>query len=147
MEILRRGITGFDTHAHVDFHAFKTAVYAAAQVIDALVVATQCIEGVTPNFHQADIHYRGLEFSVICNRYFPVVAVVERPIAYLNVQPIDVPEFTNLLQNMGLAVVSTNELLRPLQESDLQTLSDSEREQARYWKPQRMVDVAFNWWD
>jgi hypothetical protein len=86
MVLLRRGITGFNTANKVDFRAFKKAVYAAAQATAADVVEATAADGVTPNFHQIDIRHVGRDLSVICNRSFPIVAFVKRPIEMSGVQ-------------------------------------------------------------
>jgi hypothetical protein len=146
MPLLRPGITGFDVACQVDYREFKKAVFTAAQAAGASVVAiTEA--GVTPSFHQADILLHGRELSVICNRTFPIVAVVQRPIEMSGVQPCDVPELAETISPFGFEVAPTSELTRPLDAGDFELLSKSDRQQAQYWEPLRVSDVVFHWWD
>ncbi len=145
--MLRRGITGFDAEAVVEFAAFKRAVYEAALATGSTVIAVVQGNEVTPNFHRADVDVRERELSVICNRNYPVVAMVERPIEMSGVRPIDLPELVEPLRQRGFEVASAAELERPLEASDLALLSPAEQNEAKYWKPRRVADVVFNWWD
>jgi hypothetical protein len=147
MPLLRRGITGFDAPSDVDFTRFKRAVYAAAQSTGASVIAATPTTGVTPNFHQTLIRFRDCELAVICNRTFPVVAFVEHPVDMAGVQPVEVPELVENFSNSGFEVASACELLRPIGPDDLQILTEAERNQAKYWKPQTVGQIVFNWWD
>lgn len=147
MPVLRRGITGFDVDRKVDFAAFKEAVHAAARSAGASLIRTVPGDGVTPNFHQADVQLGGRELSILCNRAFPIVAVVECPIVNGEMQPVDLPNLTDPMAENGYEVVFAAELARAIAPDDLQALSDSERDQAKYWKPKCIGQVVFNWWD
>jgi hypothetical protein len=148
--MLRRGITGFGADQHVEFRDFKRAVYTAARTIGGSVVASQAGDQVTPNFHLLTVamEYGDVQFCVLCNRNYPVVAIVRPPIEMSGVQPVEVPlEFVQSLRASGFEVASTIELNRAVSADDLKTLSKHEQKQATYWKPARIADVIFNWWD
>lgn len=146
MTLLRRGITGIDSEPKVDFHTFKGAVFAAAHATDSQVIATIPAE-VTPNFHLAEVSGFNRLFCVVCNRHFPVVAFVERPVTMSGIRPIDVPSFAEMMRNSGFEIADVGELERPFGPSDLELLSESERKEASYWKPKTVGQVVFNWWD
>ena len=46
-----------------------------------------------------------------------------------------------------VTVATTTELNRKLADNDLAKLDAAELEQVKYWEPQSVGDVAFNWWD
>ena len=147
MSLLRQGITGFDVQSTVDFRAFKKAVFAAAQATDATVISIVASKCVTPNFHQAELLYARREFGIICNRNFPVVAFVTTPIAMGAIQPFDFPELAAAISEFGFEVPSASELQRMVESDELEILSKGERHEVKYWKPKRIADVVFNWWD
>jgi hypothetical protein len=43
--------------------------------------------------------------------------------------------------------ISALELSRPVTEHDLVNLSPMEQAQIRYWEPDRVADLVFNYWD
>ena len=122
-------------------------MYEATRAIGASLVNAVAGEDITPNFHQADVDFRRCEFSVVCNRSFPIVAIVNRPIEMAGLQPIDVPELATALRSFNFEVASAAELQRPIVDSDLEILSKGELDQVKYWKPKRIADLVFNWWD
>ncbi len=147
MTILRRGITGFDTAEEVDVATFKKAVYHAAHKAGATVVLTIVGDSVTPNFHQTEIQIGERSIAIICNRSFPVVAFVRTPVEMDEVHPIDLVEFVDPVRDFGFDVATPVELNRPIAPSDLEVLGDRELEQVKYWKPKRIGQLVFNWWD
>lgn len=147
MPLLRRGITGFALHQAVEFQRFKQAVYAAAQRMSARVISTKIADGVTPNFHQADMQVGARKISVICSRCFPIVACVESPVTMSGIRPIDAPDVVETMLAFGFEVADSTELERAVTPEDLEVLSEEERKQLKYWKSQRIGDLVFNWWD
>lgn len=147
MPLLRRGITGFGPHPAVDFQRFKQAVYAAAQRIGASVISMRVADGVTPNFHQADMREGARQISVICSRCFPIVACVESPVTKSGIRPIDVPNVVESMHAFGFEVAESKELERDVTTEDIELLSDEERKELKYWKSKRIGDLVFNWWD
>jgi len=51
------------------------------------------------------------------------------------------------LAEAGFAAADADELNRRVEPKDLDALSPAERRQAKYWKPKRVGDIVFNWWD
>jgi len=147
MPLLRPGIAGFNTETVVAFREFKRAVYDAAYLTNAAVIATAAADGVTPNFHQADINIQDRELSILCNGNFPLVAFFERPILNSCLKPIDEPSFAKAMCESGFELASVAELQSQVELKDLALLSEAERKQAQYWKPKCVADILFNWWD
>jgi len=146
MGLIRRGITGFETVSVVDFRSFKAAVYLQVndyEPIDSTFKANK----VTPNFYEAAVRHKDSTFGVICNKSLPVIAFVELPMVIAAIQPIDVPALVQVFCTAGFEVGSALELSRDLRPSDYYLLSETERNQTKYWKPVRVCDLIFNWWD
>src|SRR4051812_38227284 len=146
MLLLRPGVTGFGAQGEVNVAVFKRAIYAASLKMGASVLAVVAAESITPNFHRADIRFGAYEFCVVCNRAVPIIAFAKRPIAP-EVQPIAVAEFADPIRSLGFEIGTAAELSRLIEMTDLQMLSDDERKQAQYWKPKRIGQIVFNWWD
>jgi len=148
MGLLQPGITGFGTSAAVPVGDFKRALYAGAKTGGATVTTVRPGEGPTPNFHQADVGLASGPLVVLCNRHVPVVAFANRidgmEIAHFVPAP---PSFAEALAESGFAAAAADELNRRVEPKDLDALSPAERRQAKYWKPKRVGDIVFNWWD
>jgi hypothetical protein len=52
-----------------------------------------------------------------------------------------------ILSAAGYQVLPAAELRQPLTSADLSDLSAHEHEQIRYWKPQTVGELLFNYWD
>jgi hypothetical protein len=148
MSLLRRGITGFDADGTVDVSFFKKAVYAAAQSTGASVVKIEAGDSVSPNFHQANVALNDQRtISILCNRTHPIVAFVECPIAIGDFKAIDAIELAEIIRKFGFEIATADELNRSIEPKDLHLLGENERNQAKYWKPRRISQLVFNWWD
>jgi hypothetical protein len=147
MTILRRGITGFGVKDTVDFSKFKKAVYRSAQASGASVLNITRPSSITPNFYQADVKVGDRLLSILCNQTFPVVAVVESPIEIDVLRPLDITKLTNPIKELRFEIAEKNELERAITTEDLAILGEDERRQAKYWKPARIGQLVFNWWD
>jgi hypothetical protein len=147
MTILRRGITGFGIIETVDFSKFKKAVYSSAQASGASVLSVTRPSFITPNFYQADIKVGERLLSILCNQTFPVVALVESPIAMDTVRPLDLTAITDPIRELGFEIAAATELDREITSEDMAVLGEDERGEAKYWKPNRISQLVFNWWD
>jgi hypothetical protein len=153
--LLRRGITGFwDATevplAFVDIPGFRGHCYEVARQIGGRVVVD-----INPNSHSVssfvvivlDTKYR--EVAALLHSHLPVIAFAATPIiAGVPLQFLDCLELARAFSNFGMyEVTSASELERPFSQDDLIDLSDAELAQVKYWKPRRIGDVAFNYWD
>jgi len=148
MRLLQTGITGFDSTTQVPAAQLKRAVYAAAQAAGAKVGEVRPAAGVTPNFHQVDVDFGSRTLVVLCNRHVPVVAFADQvdgmEIERFLGAPVD---FAATMVASGFDVGDVAELNRRVTSGDLKMLSPTEQDQAKYWKPERVGDIIFNWWD
>lgn len=56
-------------------------------------------------------------------------------------------DFVAALAECGFVIGDLAELNRRVTSDDLEMLSPAEQDQAKYWKPKRVGDIIFNWWD
>ena len=148
---LPRGVTGFirgESPTMISFRAFKTLVYQAASHLGARVDG-MTESGVTPNFHAAVITVGEEQVQVLCNATCPIFALSEpssdgcRTLVF-----IDRASIAESLVRFGAPTVLTTSCLSPhLETADLAALDQSELDQLKYWKPQTIGEVVFNWWD
>ena len=85
---------------------------------------------------------------MLCNRYAPIAAFAECVEGMQIGQFLDAPiAFLRALTEFGVVIGEAAELNRRVTKADLDVLSDAERHEAKYWKPKRVGDIIFNWWD
>ncbi|WP_419955223.1 hypothetical protein ACN6MT_06640 [Neobacillus niacini] len=105
------------------------------------------------NFYDIEVKAFHKHFHILLNEHYPYLAFAS-VVEYGKINFIDVPElkqFSSLYK-----VLSVEELNEPLvlnhdsKEGILQIENDlnrAELEQVAYWKPNRIGDVIFNYWD
>jgi len=152
MQRLPKGVTGFDApDQDVAAETFTAACQAAARQIGGRVHKVQsAYEQVTPNFHQALIAFRyGTEIvRVLCNAHYPIVAFAtpqpnERD---TRLEFRDCPELADVLR-ADYTILSRAEACAGVSNEVVAQLGAAETNQMRYWRPQRIGDVVFNYWD
>lgn len=148
MPLLTPGISGFGSTAEIGLTDFKRAVYAAAHREGAVVTAFVVHDGVTPSFHQASVTFGAESLLILCNRYRPIIAFPDRLENASVGSFISAPKlFAEVMVSFGVVVADAAELNRRLNAHDLESLSPVERQQVKYWKPKRVGDIIFHWWD
>lgn len=148
MSLLQAGITGFDSRDEVPAANLKRAVYSATQAAGAKPGEVRLADGVTPNFHQIDVEFGSRVIVLLCNRHVPVVAFADRFEGMEIERFLEAPAgFAADLADGGFEIGDVAELNRQVTSDDLKMLSLAEQNQAKYWKPKRVGDIIFNWWD
>lgn len=149
--ILPRGITGFfegrgEAPAGADPKSFARACHAAAQQWSGRVEGFETAE-VARNYHRSVLRRRGAAIAVLCNAHFPWIALAEAG----DVLPLRFVEDGDLAARiedaMPCRVMSPSSLEAPPDPESLADLSPAEFEQVRYWRPRRLGDIVFNFWD
>ena len=152
---LPKGITGF---RHVDepelpqcdTSTFRATCSDAVRKVGGFIQKGNRLRGVETNFHMTIVKLPADRVGVLMNRYYPIIAFAVPPESEDTgpQQFIDCPEIANVFRTSGYyEVLGKAELERPASESDLQHLGPSEIDQADYWRPQRLGDFVFNFWD
>jgi hypothetical protein len=152
MQVLPKGVTGFDApESGVSAKRFTAACHAAARRAGAHVhLVRDHAERATPNFHEAWVTWGdGVEgVRVLCNAHHPIVAFAS-PAAHegdVCIEFVDCPQLAGPLSSefrvLGKEVAGAG-----ISSEALAQLGKSGLEQMRYWKPQRIGDLIFNFWD
>jgi hypothetical protein len=152
---LPRGITGF---RHVDdpplpvsdFAVFRGHSYAAARALGGCVRSVEApVRGAEANFARAILELPGGPIAILLNAHFPVIAFADPPAeSAAPVRFIDAPALAERFQRFGTYEVwSGSELEVPLTPEACKQLAGAELEQVQYWRPRRVGDLVFNFWD
>jgi hypothetical protein len=107
-------------------------------------------EGGNPsNYAMASIQFSDTGVAVLVNQIRPVLAFAKYPHeGQIIFEYIDCPKLADAFLGIGEYTIATSEdLSRPLLREMCTDLSPWEREQVRYYRPQRVGDVIFNFWD
>jgi hypothetical protein len=149
---LPKGVTGFDAPDDgVPIKRFRAACHAAArQVAGRVQQVRPADEQVTPSFHEALMTLRDkLEtVRVLCNAHYPIVAFTTAATheGDLRLEFMDCPELAEALRT-EFSIITRQEACADITDEVVALLGDAELQQMRYWRPQRIGDVIFNYWD
>ena len=152
---LRSGISGFYNKAdqgglpEVKLKAFKE------EIIPLMTMAgyQPCYfkeADITPNFHLGGFTKgQGVMVGVACNAIYPVVAFVEEPKEHeCSLTFIDLKEPAEMIEkHTNFKVLTQKELNTKLSLAELKYLNKAELSQIKYWQPQTIGEIIFNWWD
>jgi hypothetical protein len=152
MQPLPKGVTGFDAPEEgVSVKRFTAACHVAVRRIGGQVHQVRpAYEQVILNFHEALVTLRGRPETVriLCNAHYPIVAFTT-PAARegdARLEFTDCPELADLLR-ADFAILTSQEACASVADELVGQLSEDELRQMRYWRPQRIGDVIFNYWD
>lgn len=152
MKPLPKGITGFDAPDEgVPVARFTAACHAAARQLAGRVHQVKAAyEQMTPNFHEAFMSLGNPPemIRVLCNAHNPMVTFAMPPAheGDARLEFIDCPELADLLR-AEFSIITKQDASAGVAEALIEQLGDDELDQMRYWKPQRIGDVIFNYWD
>lgn len=152
MQSLPKGVTGFDAPDEgVPVKHFTAACHMAARQIQGRVQQVRAAyEQVTPNFHEARITVRdGTDtVRVLCNAHYPIIAFAAMPAfdAGMHLEFRDCLELAEAL-SAEFSIVTRLEACAGITDESLAELGEAELRQMRYWRPQRIGDLIFNYWD
>ena len=152
MQPLPKGVTGFDApEKGVLVQKFTAACHAAMRQAGGRVQHVRSArDHVISSFHEALVipRYSTDGIRVLCNAHYPIVAFAtpaERD-GDVRLEFIDCPEIADAMRS-EFTVVSKAEACAGVADELVGHLSDDELHQMQYWKPQRIGDVVFNYWD
>ena len=152
MQPLPKGVTGFDApEGGVPVTRFTTACHTAARQARGRVNQVRAAyEQVTPNFHEALVSLRDGDETVrvLCNAHYPIVAFTS-PAAHegdVRLQFVDCPQLAGALSG-EFSIVSAQDACAGISSAAVAQLGEAELDQMRYWNPQRIGDMIFNYWD
>ncbi|NKE04659.1 hypothetical protein [Mesobacillus selenatarsenatis] len=97
------------------------------------------------NFFDIKVNLRDKSFHILLNEHYPLLAFAsDVKIGQINF--IDKPSLGELFSGF-YNVLKAEDLDNKLFEDQNNNLNRAELEQIKYWKPQRIGDVIFNFWD
>lgn len=152
--ILRKGITSFFVHRDIPefrFGCFHQIVISFAKPMGYEIVEMK-ERGVTPNFHLATLKRQKSReddtISILGHASFPIIAFAE-PLVTCEIRFRNAFAIASRINVLfpEMTIATCEELSRKIEKSDLEQLDRIEREQIKYWKPQTIGELAFNWWD
>jgi hypothetical protein len=150
--ILPRGVTGFGDKywmpkAHAFFSELKTLSHDVARRTHGRIVSKSS-DLFGANFHTLHMEGRGYHLSILLNAFFPLVGFAE-VLREEGEEPIftEIPSDFSTLTPSAFTFIGKSILISPPDESSLAQLSSAEIEQVQYWRPRRLGDIIFNYWD
>ena len=152
MQPLPKGVTGFDApKTGVPVNRFTAACHAAArQVAGRVLQVRPAYEEVTPNFHEALMTLRGRPeaIRVLCNAHYPIVTFAA-PTAHegdARLEFMDCPELADAFR-AEFVIMTSHEACSGVADELVAQLGEAELHEMCYWRPQRIGDLIFNYWD
>lgn len=101
-------------------------------------------DGVTPNYHQANIKIGDQTIYVLLSKIYPVIGISKyEPFSY---EYIDVPELIDLFP-APYQVPTATELNERFDVTLQPFLSDVDRMHIESWNPETIGNVIFHYWD
>ena len=155
---LQRGITGIHGRndpptepQFSDVRAFRSHCHLAARKVGARL---RTIQGYTEaarvcNYAIARFEFPDSTVAVLLNAVHSVVAFAKWPAEGQGAfEYIDHPRLADAFQALGDYVIApSEELNRPLVREMCKDLAPTEKKRVRYFRPSRVGDVIFNYWD
>lgn len=155
---LPNGITGFyssknNRPSKVDGRQFRQVCFSITTRFGGKVLDFKEPEYPT-NFYKVDVKLYNKQFHILLNEYYPYLGFAS-VVEFENIKFIDVPDLSREFSSF-YKVLSVNELHKPLvikQNSEKiiiqndNDLNSAELEQVAFWKPERIGEVIFNYWD
>jgi hypothetical protein len=151
---LPRGVTGFRSQSdsflpNVDLRAFRQHCVAAARELNGSVLEMPPPETRVANFAAALIHLPFAHVTALINCHFPFLAFADPTQDGETVLTFrDCPKLADAISRLGsYTVLTCDQLTQALTEECWRNLAAVEKDQIRYWKPARIGDVIYNFWD
>ncbi|MGK4586212.1 hypothetical protein [Kitasatospora sp. HPMI-4] len=147
-----RGATGFWSQRNeplpkTDVALFRHACAEAARGSQARL--GELVPAGMSTFHWLSISDQREVHVVLCHVHLPLVAFTHvlpqpgQPVAGF----VDARMWAGGFEGAGLRLLTVQELGTPMDQVDLRSLSKAELAQIRYWRPEVLSDLLFNWWD
>jgi hypothetical protein len=149
---LERGATGFwdyggEPAPEIDLSLLRSACREAARRIGGRV--GEVVRAETSSFHSVTVTGRVKTPVVLCHAHLPVIAFAGVP--PVPGQPlsgfVEAPPWADSFAAAGFRCLSVEELSTPMSRVDVAELAQAELAQIRYWRPEVLSDLLFNWWD
>jgi hypothetical protein len=155
---LLRGITGIygpnddpPVVPTTDLKAFRSHCYLAARAAEAKVQAIEDrYDGIgICNFAVAYFEFSDTVVALMLNVVYPVIAFAKCPVeGQIIFEYVDCPKLADEFRSLGEYTIATSaELNQNLVRELWKDLAPVEAKRVRYFRPARVGDVIFNYWD
>jgi hypothetical protein len=151
---LPQGVTGIEGRKEgspscSDYQAFRGHCYAVAREagwsVREVLVPRQTI---ACNYTLAVFASREGVIAAVLNGVFPLLAFASPPTdGQVALDFADCPALESVFKQFGYTVLPAAELARPLTREMWQGLTPHEQKHLRYFRPRRVGDVIYNYWD
>jgi hypothetical protein len=156
--MLQRGITGIRGRKDPpteppfsDLVAFRSHCHIVAREVGAKLLTVQDRREAVGacNYAIARFEFSDSEFVVLLNAIHPILAIAKWPAENEIVfEYINCPKLTEAFTKLGVYLFATcDELNQPLVREMYKDLTPTKHECIRYFRPRRIGDVIFNYWD
>lgn len=153
MSKLPPGITGYVSDISqkknaVSFAEFKTDMVKLSQKLNIKIIACNSII-TCENYFSCQLAYNGQTISVLCNTVYPVVGFCiadnpnKIPREFLSIEEME----HHLIGLRNYAIASPDFLNAPVTSHAIEDLSVQELSQINYWRPKKINEIVFNYWD
>ena len=135
-----------------DLKAFRSHCHHAARVNGATVqtIRDPYEGGSLSNYAVARIQFSDNVVLVLVNQVRPIIAFAKSPSVewQITFEYIDCPKLADAFLEVGEYTIAPGEVLnRPLLREMCENLAPREKQRVRYYRPARVGDVIFNYWD
>jgi hypothetical protein len=156
---LQPGVTGiqdaregpFSRQPVPDLRCFRSNCYEAARLAGATVLTVEDPSdfGLLRSYLTAHFKFSDRVVMATLNRYYPILAFAEASAErQVVLEYVDCPKLAEAFKALGPYTVATREELRqPLTRERCKDLTPTEQACVRYFRPARVGDVIFNYWD
>ncbi|MFC0597553.1 hypothetical protein [Streptomyces palmae] len=147
---LPRGATGFFVPKDgplpdTDLRAFRTALYAAARVVEGHVGEIEGHE-YPRTFHTASVVDRTGESVILCHAHHPWIAFAQERRNWYAEEFLPPPPWASLFAEAGFVVLSSELLATPLSDVDTSVLTQGEWRHIRSYGITTLGGTLFNAW-
>lgn len=155
---LQRGVTGIQGRNEPsplpptsDLKAFRSHCYLAARTVGSNLggIEDPYEAGRICNYAIARFEFSDAAVAVLLNVAYPILAFAKCPKeGQIVFEYIDSPKLAEVFRTLGeYSVATSEELNRPLVRGMCNDLAPWEQKRVRYFRPKRVGDVIFNYWD
>lgn len=147
---LPRGATGFFVPKdgplpNTDLRAFRTALYAAARVVEGRVGEIE-VQEYPRSFHTASVIDRTGESVILCHAHHPWIAFAQERRDWYAEEFLSPPSWASAFAAAGLVVLSSAQLATPLSDMDTSTLTQGEWRHIRAYGITTLGGALFKAW-
>lgn len=155
---LPNGITGFykleaDIPPQVDEKQFKQICFNIVLGYGGKVKKYNS-SGYNSNFYSTQIELFDQQFFILLNKHYPFLALASN-VEYFDIEFLDIPvlfeQFSTFYNVIKPEILNESVILRPGSKNGIlgneHELNTAELEQIKYWKPETIGKIIFNFWD